>query len=349
MLSTSALLGLAQVGEEPSILYALLFIAGGLILLTFAGEALVVGASRLALRLRLTPMVIGLTVVAAGTSLPELVVSLIAQLEGSADLAVANVIGSNIFNIAMVLGFCSLVRALPIPPSTARLEYPVLVAVSIGMLWVARGGEGPGGEFARVEGYAMIAALVLFTGVAIHLARRQVTAAEAKAFREEVEEVSGVEGAVPVRLGHAVGQVILGSAGLWLGGEWLISGAIDIAELFEVSERVIGLTLVAGGTGMPELAASIAAVRHGKGEMAVGNVIGSNIFNLLGILGIAAIVKPLATPAAILDYDLYWMIGITVVLLPIVYRSSDSRVRRIEGGILFAGYLVYLASVFLRS
>lgn len=334
--------------EEPSVWMALLLIVAGLALLSVGGEALVRGASQLALRLRLTPTVIGLTVVAAGTSLPELVVSILAQLEDSADLAVGNVVGSNIFNIALVLGACSLIRVLPIPGSSARLEYPVLLLVTFAMFFVLRGGDGPGGLIERPEAIVMLVALVVFMTVTVRLARKQFTAEERAEIAEAVEDLGGLDDVRDLPLHRPLALVALGGVGLWLGAKWLIGGSIDLALIYGVSERVIGLTIVAGGTGAPELVATLVALRHGKGDMAVGNVIGSNLFNLLAILGIAGTLQPLAVPAAILSWDLYWLLGITIILVPLFFRVNP-RIRRLEGVVLLVAYIAYIASLFVRG
>ena len=334
-------------GEAPTLWLAIVFILGGLFFLTVGGESLVSGAARLALRLRLTPTVIGLTVVAAGTSLPELVVSIIAQFKGSAELALGNVVGSNIFNIGMVLGLLAMFRALPIPGSTAKLEFPALIAATVGVLWLGQGTPDSDGLFTRVEGIGMLIALIIFISVTIRVARNHVTAEERAAFEKEVEDTSGVDTVPQIPLAWTLAQVILGAIGLWIGGKWLIEGSIDVARLFDVSERVIGLTIVAGGTGAPELVASLVAIRRGKGDMAVGNVIGSNLFNLLAILGIAACVKPLPAPATIVERDFYWLLGITLLLIPFFFRSNP-RIRKIEGGLLFATYIIYIVILLIQ-
>ncbi len=311
------------------------------------------GASRLALRLRLTPTVIGLTVVAAGTSLPELVVSVIAQLKGSPALAVGNVVGSNIFNIGMVLGLLALIRPLPIPGSTARLEFPVLLAASLSILWLGRGQPPAGfdegyGWFSPAEGRGMLVVLVIFVAATIRSARRLVTETERAEFEAEVSEVTGAEVSPTVPLAWPIAQVILGAAGLWLGGKWLIDGSIDVALAMGISERIVGLTVVAGGTGAPELVASIIAVRRGKADLAVGNVLGSNIFNLLAILGVGASIGGLAAPMEILQWDVWWMLALTLLLVPLFFRA-DTRIRRLEGGVILATYLAYIGSLIVRG
>ncbi len=344
----SFLFFLAQTtGDDPSLSIAIMFILGGLFFLTVGGESLVSGAARLALRFKLTPTVIGLTVVAAGTSLPELVVSIIAQFKGSAELALGNVVGSNIFNIGMVLGLLAMFRALPIPGSTAKLEFPVLLVATVAVLLLAQGPSNSDGLFTRAEGIGMLVALVVFIAVTIRVARKHVTAEERAAFANEVKETSGIDTAPEKPLAWTLAQVVLGAIGLWIGGKWLIEGSIDVARLFEVSERVIGLTIVAGGTGAPELVASLIALRRGKGDMAVGNVIGSNLFNLLAILGVAACVKPLPAPASIVGGDFYWLLGITFLLIPFFFRS-DPRIRRFEGGLLFATYVIYIVILLVQ-
>ena len=348
MTTLSAFLATAVEPGGGSLGLSILAVFGGLFLLSVGGESLVSGASRLALHFRLTPTVIGLTVVAAGTSLPELVVSVIAQYKGSADLAVGNVIGSNTFNIGMVLGVLALFKSLPIPGSTAKLEFPVLLVVTLAIYPLALGSAGATGVFSRPEGIGMLIALIVFIAVTIRVARKQVTREEASQFEEEVSEVSGVDLNPDIPLAWAIGQVVLGAAGLWLGGKWLIDGSVGVAQIFEVPERIIAVTIVAGGTGAPELVASIIAIRRGKGDLAVGNVIGSNLFNLLGILGCASVVSPLAASKEIMNWDYFWMAGITLLLIPFFFRSSPG-IRRLEGGLILGAYVGYIASLIIRG
>lgn len=305
-------------------------ILGGLVLLVLGGEALVRGAAGLARRARVTPTVIGLTVVAAGTSMPELVVSVIAAIEGAPGLAIGNVVGSNIFNIAAILGIAALIAPLTVERSTLRREYPVMLIAAIGLHLLALNGI-----IGRLEGAVLLAGMVGFTLMAINAGRRQ-----------HASIVS--EDDVPTGTGSLVGDLaaaLLGAAVLAGGSKLLVDGAVVVATTWGVSKAVIGLTIVAAGTSLPELAASVIAARKGHHDLAIANVIGSNIFNVLGILGLTAVIHPLEVPAEILVRDNWWMIGVSVLLLPLM--ATGLRINRGEGALLFAVFGAYLTMLFM--
>ncbi len=305
----------------------------GLALLAGGGDVLIRGATSVARIAGLTPAVIGLTVVAMGTSLPELTVSVLASLEGRPDIAVGNVVGSNIFNIAAILGVSALVAPLPIRWGVIKLEWPVMFLVSCAFLLVARDGV-----IDRLEAGVFLAGLVTFVAWSVYLAREEVSAEQA---RQLEQEVAGLTPAFAGRdLAWAVLLVLLGIGALVLGGKWLVQGAVGLAQLAGMSERVIGLTIVAAGTSAPEVAASVAAALRRQSDIAVANLIGSNIFNILGILGAAGVIAPLAVAPGILRNDAWWMIGVASLVLPLMmYRMNLSR---LEGGLLLASYGVYL-------
>lgn len=307
---------------------------GGLALLTVGGELLVRGATAIAKQLGLTTTVIGLTVVALGTSLPELAVSLYAALGGTPDIAIGNVVGSNIANIGLILGITAMVTALPVYGSAVRLEWPFMFAASWVAVLLARDGS-----FDRLEGGFFIACLVLFVAFMVHGARVEVKAGEAA----EIEAMVKARAPAFDRRNLAVALLLVlgGSGMLFLGGKLLVDGAVGLARIADISERVIGLTLVAVGTSLPELATSLVAAYRGHGEVAVANVIGSNIFNLLGILGTTALVKPIPVAAQVIGSDLWWMLGIALLLLPMLWLRSN--LSRVEGGVLLTGYLAYVA------
>ncbi|MBN1442227.1 MAG: calcium/sodium antiporter [Planctomycetes bacterium] len=316
---------------------SILYIAGGLAALAIGGELLVRGASALAIRLRLTHAVIGLTVIAIGTSLPELVVSVAAQLRGSPDMSIGNVVGSNIFNIGLVLGACSLIRPLVIPGSTVRLEWPFMFIAALLLYLLARDLE-----IDRVEAAFFLISFVLFTAYMVRLARREVGRAESASLEQAVEGVAGSK-VLRRSLAFCLALVLLGSGALWLGAEWLIEGARGIASRFGVSERVIGLSMVAAGTGLPELVATLVAVLHRRTDMAVGNIVGSNICNILLVLAAAAMVRPLEVNPLIIEWDIWWLLGISFILGPFLLGN---RLDRREGFIILAGYGVYAALLF---
>lgn len=306
----------------------------GLVLLVAGGEVLLRGSVGLATILRLTPAVIGLTVVAAGTSVPELAVSAIAAYQGKAAIAVANVVGSNIFNIAIILGICALYRPLAITSNTIKLEYPVLALVTLLCLVIAQDGE-----INRLDASLCLAIYAGFTAYMVSLVRAQVTDAEDIEFQSEVQKKLSPRGDGPrawVCIGLVSGGVVLLAGGAHL----TITGAVGIARVLGWSERVIGLTLISGGTGLPEVVSCLVATARGRSDVAIGNVIGSNLFNILGTLGLSAMVFPLPVEPALFASDVWWMLGLTLLLFPIMFTGF--RISRREGGVLVAVYGVYI-------
>lgn len=307
----------------------LLWMVGGFALLYVGAEWLVRGGAALALRAGLTPLVVGLTVVAFGTSSPELLVSLQAAFAGSPSLAIGNVVGSNICNVALVLGLSALVRPIRIQAQLLRLDVPVVIGCSL--LLVAFLGDG---QLVRWEAALLVTGLVAYTTFNVWLARR-----ESRAVQAEFDE------AVPAPEGPWWKDALRTAGGLLLlafGASWFVQGAVGLATLFGVSEAVIGLTVVAIGTSLPELATSVVAASRGEGDIAAGGVIGSNIFNILCILGLTALILPLST-GGVGATDLWVMTGLAAALLPLM--RTGLYVNRVEGGALlvaYAGYLVYL-------
>lgn len=318
------------------LLPALLLVALGLLTLAGGGEALVRGATTVARIAGLTPAVIGLTVVAAGTSLPELVVSLLAAIRGTPDIAVGNVVGSNIFNIAAVLGAAALVRPLEVHGTAVRLEWPVMFLASwIGFLLMRDLGLD------RMEGGFFVASLVVFTAYSVYIAKYEVSQQEQSDYASETEGRS-----LHPRtreLGLSILAVVAGSALLVLGGRFLVDGSVALARHIGMTERVIGLTVVAAGTSAPELAASLVAAFRGRTDLALGNIIGSNIFNILGILGVTALVHPIPVAEGIVRTDAWWMLAFAVVLLPMMWKGKS--ISRPEGVLLLAGYGFYLMTL----
>ena len=298
----------------------------GIVLLYFGGEVLVKYSSRLALTLRMSPFVIGLTIVAFGTSSPELLASLVATLQGAPDLAAGNVIGSNIANLGFILGLSALIYPLRATSRFIRREVPfmifaviILVPLSLDL------------TISRVEGVILFGLLVLYL---FYLFKSE--ASEDDEFVQEYGQNKSAKGSV---LG-----VIGGVALLVLGAQILVTSAIAIARDFGVSERVIGLSLVAFGTSLPELASSLVAAMKREGNILLGNLIGSNIFNVLGILGLTAIITPIEVSPSIVRFDLWVAIGISVVVLP--FLTTQLRIERWEGVVLLVAYLGYIAFLF---
>jgi cation:H+ antiporter len=319
-------------------LIAVGLVLAGLALLAGGGEALVRAATTLAELAGVTPAVIGLTVVAIGTSLPELVVSLVAAKEGQPDLAIANVVGSNIFNITATLGVTALILPLPVHGQAVRLEWPVMFISGFLCLLLARDGR-----IDRLEAGFFLVALVLFIAYTVRVARRDVGVAEGKQLADQVEARDiDTRAERPGRrlLIVSLGVLAAGIVGLVIGGRLLVDGAVSLARIAGMSERVIGLTIVAGGTGAPELATSLIAAYRKRTDVAVANMIGSNIFNVFGILGVTALVSPVPVAPAIVASDMWWMVGSSLLLLPLL--RSGSRLSRGEGALLLAVYGVYV-------
>jgi len=310
-----------------------LLIGVGLALLAGGGEVLLRGAVGLAARLRLSPAIIGLTVVAAGTSVPELAVSVLASVEQQTDIAVGNVVGSNLFNLLVILGLSALVRPLAIGGNTIRLEYPVLVLVTLLFLALTQDGQ-----VNRLDAALLLSVYVGFTTYMISLVRQQMSAQEVQEFTAEARDRDRGEpgaGLARMLLLVAVGIVLLG-----VGAQATVSGAVALASWFGLSERVVGLTIVAAGTSLPEIVTSLVSVARGRDDVAIGNVIGSSLFNILGILGLSAAIAPLGVDGSIVSSDNWWMLGATLLIFPMMV--SAARVGRLEGAVLLAVYAYYL-------
>lgn len=310
-----------------------LLVLTGLALLVAGGEALVRGAGGIALLAKITPAVVGLTIVAAGTSMPELVVSLQSAIEGSPGIAVGNVVGSNLFNIAAILGLTALIRPLRIQGNTVRLEWPVMMLAAFQFHLLARDTL-----IDRLEGGFLFAALAAFLAYVVWLGRKSATPVEKEGFEEVATASFGRTG--KTALTFNIVSVVLGIALLAGGSTALVRGAVGVASSLGVSDAIIGLTIVAAGTSTPELVTSIVAAWRGRDDIAVANVVGSNIFNVLGIAGTTALIHPLPVPAEIIARDNWWMLGASLLLFPLM--KTDMRMNRIEGGILFAGFLAYM-------
>lgn len=322
---------------EFDMLWAVLLVLFGIGLLVAGGESLLRGAVGLATLLRLTPAVIGLTVVAAGTSVPELAVSGLAAINGNNDIAVANVVGSNIFNIALIVGLCAAIRPFPITGNTLGLEYPFLLFTTLFCVLFA---QGP--QLTRLQGFLFLSAYIAFTTYLVYLAKRQVSREEANVLKQEVESIEPNKHPSTT---VAMTLVVVGIILLGLGAQATVAGASQLARLWGWSERLIGLTIVSAGTSLPEVVASLVSSVRGRSDVALGNVIGSNIFNILAILGLSSLIQPLSIDAAIRT-DCLWMLGITVLLLPILLNGK--RIYRWEGVGLLTTYAIYMV-VLLRN
>ena len=312
-------------------------VVGGIAVLAVGGEVLIRGAVSLAKVARVNTAVIGLTVVAMGTSLPELAVSLVAALHHSADIAVSNVVGSNIFNVTAILGVAALVAPLSIRMNAVKLEWPFMFIALFVCLLLARDGL-----IDRLEAGFFLVALAWFTIYMVRVARREVSPRDQQELTDSVAARSlwSARG----RWVAEVGWVIAGGALLFAGGRGLVWGAVGLAELAGLSQRVIGLTVVAAGTGMPEFAASMVAARRGQQDIAIANILGSNVFNVLGILGVVALIQPQEVHPQIIASDNWWMVATSFALFPLM--ATGMRIGRLEGGALAASYAVYLLMLF---
>ena len=312
----------------------ILFLVLGVGLLTVGGEALIRCSLAAAKRLGVSPLLSGLVIVGFGTSAPELVVSVDAALNQQPDIAIGNVVGSNIGNILLILGTCALITPLAVKPMALRRDAVTVVAASI-LFIVLVGGSALG----PVDGAILLISLVAYL-VWAYWSERLHASPSAELHKAEAEELT----ALPKSVVWTVTTVITGLLLLIAGSQVLLMGAVGIAEHFRVSEAVIGLTLVAVGTSLPEFTISVIAALRRHADVAVGNVLGSNIFNLLGILGVSALLQPLPVHARILQFDQWVMLGTSLLLLLFLYTGRC--LSRLEGGILLAGYGVYLALSF---
>lgn len=319
----------------------LLHLLGGAVLLILGAEALVRGASRLAAIAGISSLAIGLTVVAYGTSSPELSVSAYAALAGQTDLAVGNVVGSNLFNVLFILGLSALASPLLVSTQLVRFDVPVMIGVSSLLVLLAADGA-----IGKVDGLILLSGFVAYTLFQIWLGRREKGSEALAQF-----ECRPSSGAIPCArgLGVNVFWVVAGLGLLVLGSKWLVTGAVQSARALGVSELVIGLTVVAAGTSLPEAATSILAAWRGERDIAVGNVVGSNIFNILGVLGISGMVasEGLAVSASLLRFDIPAMIAVAVACLPIFFTGH--RISRWEGFLFLAYYALYVAYLILAA
>jgi cation:H+ antiporter len=307
-----------------------LFVLGGLVLLAVGAEGLVRGSSSLALRLGVTPLVVGLTVVAFGTGSPELFVSVEASYRGDGGIALGNIVGSNISNVALILGLAALARPMKVRSELIKREVPLMIGVTLLLCVLLYDGT-----LSRVDGLILTTGSVAYTAFAYVAARRD----RSKMVADEFEEAL----AQPKRAAWVdVALVVAGFAALLVGARLLLGGATVVAERFGVSQVVIGLTIVAIGTSLPELATSVVAAVRGEADVAFGNVIGSNILNILLILGVAALIRPVEVQG-LRPLDLVVLVGSAVLILPLMWRAWV--LNRWEGGLLLAGYAAYLYSV----
>lgn len=314
-------------------------IAGGLILLLGGGEFLVRGASRLAASLKVSPLVIGLTVVAFGTSAPELAVSLQAAMGGNADIALGNIVGSNIFNVLFILGVSALVVPLVVSSQLVRWDVPIMIIISAVLLFCA-----VDERISRGEGLVLFLGIIAYTGTCIRKSRTESQAVQQEFAQEWPQQVSP-----PNRFGMDLVLIASGLILLVAGARLLVVGAVNVAESLGLSELVIGLTIVAAGTSLPEVMTSIVAAIRGERDIAVGNVVGSNIFNILCVLGLSAVIAPEGVPvsAAARAFDIPVMFVVAIACLPIFFTGH--LISRWEGLLFLLYYVAYTLYLILQA
>lgn len=317
-----------------------LLLFAGLALLVAGAESLVRGASRLALALGISPLIIGLTIVAFGTSAPEMSVSVMSGLSGQGGLALGNVIGSNIFNVLFILGLSALIAPLVVAQQLIRLDVPLLIFVSLAVWFLMADGR-----LGRFDGLLLFSGILGYTAFLIRQSRRESGAVAAEYAAEFGEPPAGARKTWIID----VGRIALGLGGLVVGSRWLVNSAVEIATWLGVSELVIGLTIVAIGTSLPEVATSVVASLRGERDIAVGNVVGSNLFNLLAVLGLVGLVSPEGVPVAshLLNFDLVIMVGVAIACLPIFFTGH--LIARWEGALFLGYYVAYMAYVLLAA
>jgi len=303
-----------------------LLIIGGLVLLILGGNWLLKSAVALSLKLDIPKIVIGMTVVSFATSAPELIVSINAALSGASDLALGNVIGSNIANLGFVLGITLLFGTMHVQKSFYKTDWPVMMIASVLLYFFLSGDK----VITQNEGIILFSFLIIFL---VYLLRFQKTVV--------IDEV--LEDDEPIPVYNIVLFFVLGGLGLWAGSELLINGATSMALEFGVSDRIIGVTIVSIGTSVPELAASIIAVLKKEKAISLGNLIGSNVFNILAVLGITSIITPVqVTDLGLLTSDIFWMLGISFIVLPLVFISKGYRLDWKDGILLLSAYATFI-------
>ncbi|HPF64487.1 calcium/sodium antiporter [Lentimicrobium sp.] len=318
---------------------SLLLFFAGMALLIAGSNWLVDGAASLARRFNISDLVIGLTIVAFGTSSPELIVNLFASFNGNTDIAIGNVVGSNIFNTLVILGLTAIVTPIAVKSTTVWKEIPFSILAVIVMAFMAND-MMIDGKFkdiiSRIDGFILLGFFSIFMAYTFALAKssgplKEVTAMEMGVFK-------------------AIVLVITGLAGLFFGGRFLVDGAVDIARYLGISEAVIGLTVVAAGTSMPELATSIVAAFKKKSDIAIGNVVGSNIFNIFFVLGISASIRPIPLASEnSSNFDMVFLIIMSLIMFLFVFSGKDKKINRLEGAFFFLAFIAYTLVLILDT
>ncbi|PVW14784.1 calcium/sodium antiporter [Marixanthomonas spongiae] len=317
---------------------SLLFVFLGLLLLVIGGEFLVRSSVALSFKLKLSKMVIGLTVVSFATSAPELLVSVQAALTGFSDISLGNVIGSNIANIGLVLGITAVIAPLTIDRDFYKFNWPVMMLLSIALYFLLKSGN----QIDRLEGGVLLALLGVYLFLLIRRARKQE---KSKPVDESIDDGLSKTSGFKIII-----WLLLGGFGLWGGSELLVTGAVDMAEALGVTERVIAVTMIAVGTSVPELAASVIAALKKEKAISLGNLIGSNIFNIASVLGITALIQPIAVKSKeILTNDIFWMLGFAAILIPLAFIPKKFELGRYKGLLIAIAYAVFISLAFLEK
>jgi len=313
---------------------SILWVILGFILLVVGGEFLVRSSVALSFKFNISKMVIGMTVVSFATSAPELLVSLQAALSGSPAIAINNVVGSNIANIGLVLGITAMVGSIAVDKSFYKVNWPIMMLFSIILFYFLKNDN----VLTAIEGGILFAGLLLFL---FYLIRSVKKGAQIEDVDDSLSTVSNFK----------IGLwLLIGAASLYFGSEWLVFGAKDIATSVGVSEAVIAVSLIAIGTSVPELAASVIAAAKQEKAISLGNLIGSNIFNIASVLGLTALVKPIpVTEPQILSSDIFWMLGFSAILIPLIFLPKRMQISRIKGFVLVIGYGVFMFLVFTQG
>lgn len=320
-------------------LEAILLLVAGLILLIVGAEALVRGASRMALALGISPLVIGLTVVAFGTSSPELAISLQSTFQGQADIAIGNVVGSNLFNILVILGLSAVITPLVVNQQLIRLDVPLLIGVSLLTWWMAA--DGVIGQF---EGAILFAGLIAYIIFLIYQSRR-----ESQAVQDEYATAFSNGALGWQQWVKNLSFVLVGLALLAVGAGWLVDGAVALARSLGLSELIIGLTIIAAGTSLPEVATSVLAALRQEKDIAVGNAVGSSLFNIMAVLALTGIFAPGGIPVApaVINFDIPVMVAVAVAALPIFFTGN--LIARWEGFVFLGYYIAYTLYLILAA
>lgn len=308
----------------------------GLVVLVFGGDYLVRGAVGFASTMKLSPLVVGMTVVAFGTSAPELIVSVQSAIDGAPGIAIGNVVGSNIANIALVLGVTVMIFPIVVDRQTKAVDFPMMIFATVIFFIFAKDGE-----IAFYEGIVLFAIIIFYTVFLIRYARNKSISEGNKDWEDEMKTPS---------YWRSLLYLTLGFVGLYFGSEWFVDGAVGLANILLADdpnrETIIGVTVVAFGTSTPELVASTVAAYRKQSDISVGNLIGSNIFNIFSVIGITAMVKPIPVTDQMLDFDMVWMLAVALLLLFVI--AIGKKMGKIKGIILFSTYVAYIVMILLK-